>query len=55
LSAVLRGVAVERPYISLNLCGPVKLPKKGGGRPKRMLFLTPQEVRALAEAMPRRS
>ena len=58
LRSVLR-VAVERRYIAANPCDAVKLPRKHGGRngarPKRMLFLNPPEVRALAAAMPRPS
>ena len=48
-------VAVERRYIATNPCDAVKLPRKSKGRakPKRMLFLNPTEVRALADAMPR--
>jgi integrase len=54
LNALLR-LAVERRYIAANPCDSASIPKKAGGRGKRMLFLTPQEVRALAEAMPRLS
>lgn len=54
--AVLR-VAVERRYIAANPCDAVKLPRKGarshGAGRGRMLFLSPPEVRALADAMPR--
>jgi integrase len=54
LRSVLR-VAVERRYIAVNPCDAVKLPRKSKGRtkPKRILFLNPPEVRALADAMPR--
>ncbi len=58
LRSVLR-VAVERRYIAVNPCDAVKLPRKGsaaagreGARPARMLFLSPPEVRTLADAMP---
>lgn len=52
MRSVMR-VAVERRYISVNPCDSVKLPKKtarSGGR--RMVMLTPAEVRTLASAMP---
>ncbi len=58
LRSVLR-VAVERRYVAVNPCDAVKLPRKGsaaagreGARPARMLFLSPPEVRTLADAMP---
>lgn len=51
-------VAVEQRCIAADPCEAVRLPKKGsrsaGGTPKRMLFLSPGEVRALAGAMPSR-
>jgi integrase len=55
LRSLLR-VAVERRYIAANPCDSVRLPRRGsaanGIRPTRMLFLSPPEVRSLAEAMP---
>jgi integrase len=52
---VLRGVmrvAVERRYIAVNPCEAVKLPSKRTGVRRAKVFLTPEEVRTLAEAMP---
>jgi integrase len=49
LSAVLR-LAVQRRYIAVHPGDAVKLPKKRRSKGK-MLFLTPGEVRALAEAI----
>lgn len=46
-------VGVERRYLAINPCDAVKLPKKGAaGAARRQLYLSPQEVRALADAMP---
>jgi integrase len=49
LSAVLR-LAVQRRYIAVHPGDAVKLPKKRRSK-RKMLFLTPGEVRALAEAI----
>jgi integrase len=53
LKAVLR-MAVERRYIVTSPCEAVRLPRKRntGKARERMLFLTPDEVRGLADAMP---
>lgn len=54
---VLRGVlkvAVQRRYIASNPCDSVSLPRKRSRGPRRRhLYLTPAEVRALAEGMER--
>jgi integrase len=50
LSSVMR-VAVERRYIASNPCASVRLPRRREPRPER-LFLTPEEVAAVAEAVP---
>jgi integrase len=50
LSSVMR-VAVERRYIASNPCASVRLPRHRGSRPEQ-LFLTPEEVSAVAEAVP---
>lgn len=54
LRAVMR-IAAERRYVVTNPCDAVRLPRKRakGQARERMLFLTPEEVRALADAMPR--
>lgn len=52
LRAVMR-TAVERRYIGTNPCDAVKLPKKGANGSGSRLYLTPEEVRRLAEAMPK--
>lgn len=49
--AVFR-VAVERRYIATNPCEAVKLPRKGATGRGVQLYLSPEEVRALAEAVP---
>lgn len=43
-------VAVSRRYIAANPCASVKLPKKPGTT-ERMMYLTPDEVRTLAETI----
>lgn len=45
------GVAVSRRYIALNPCDAVKLPSKRGATKRPNLYLTPPEVRALAESI----
>jgi integrase len=50
LNATLN-VAVNRRYIATNPAATTKLPKRITN-PERMTFLTPEEVRQLAEAMP---
>lgn len=49
LRAVL-GVGVERQYLAVNPCDAVKLPRSKGGGVERQLFLSPTEVRMLADA-----
>jgi integrase len=51
-SGVFR-IAVERRYIAASPLDAVKLPRRGQ-RSRRMLFLAPSEVRALALRMPKR-
>ena len=50
LNAVMR-VAVERRYLASNPCASVRMPKRQGPR-REQLFLTPEEVAAVAEAVP---
>ena len=52
---VLRGLtrlAVRRRYIAGDPCDAIKLPSRRSRPTRRMQFLTPDEVRALAEAVP---
>jgi integrase len=54
LRAVLK-VAVERHYLNVNPCDAVRLPRRGSygdnGEHREMLFLSPAEVAALADAI----